>query len=854
MKRLVLIWLVVCASIWAQPVLADDVTVSVIETECFVRSERDGIFRLWLRTPNCHFTINNPTADTATVNLRLANLDPDVVMINNDIDPAITIDRREHRVRLTVTLSPGSKEIVVAPWYEYDDDWYFVALSDNQALGTIESNPVFTELINHINVVNPPFFTNSGDLISSSASTADVEEAYQAVADALSYSNVPMYAVPGNHDQITLSDDYIQEFGEGDYSFDYADTRFVGFSTGGDTPRGTVSSEQLTWLVTTLADSPTHQVALFHHAVTPPTWAKSTCCYEVDSVRDALASTLEGLGIDLAINGHSQGFDLNTTDQSFTQLITGGAGGQIAQPDGYHHFSLVHVTADGIEAIEHLKNNVKTGVDYFNNTGKSTQASAYLVNSGTVDLPSVRLKFKIKPNHSTVVVADDAGSIINTVHQQNLADYAVVYVDSSAPPDSAVTTTVNAFDYTTTIGTVDVQPSLWETTGTHQRRWTETVSDSTVSTDYKLYNLPIRRLFTLMVNNSVVGTALTTADGELEFSVHDDSLTREVYLQMRPQILPRTILTSATVSGQTTVRSLSASGIERASWLVSEPIQRLTWLALDPTQAPYVLATHSNANATTASLYTAKGRAIADEPLPVITNADQLELAVGDINGDDQQELLSWSDTQHRQLTLRQFDYATSVFTSLGEITLPRSTRAVKTVLGDFTADGIGDIVVVLKRAHHTELRLYSYQAGIITLVDKQRLTGMGNYFAVTLGYVTQASQPEILISSRRRLSIYNQTRSGLELFKRITWHKVMHGPMELLAVPVAASGLDTIVLASSADSRALLYDDGERNTIYPFGRSYHGGLTVSYLLNETTDQFASIVFGQPTSDQIVLY
>ncbi|MBI1877361.1 MAG: carboxypeptidase regulatory-like domain-containing protein, partial [Chloroflexi bacterium] len=97
---------------------------------------------------------------------------------------------------LTVGSSLGTDTQVRAVQVvaQYDDPFYFVVLGDPQAATNVPGQPMFEQMVDEINLINPSFVLVVGDLIENG--TAPEYEAYQAAINRL---QVPSYSVPGNH-------------------------------------------------------------------------------------------------------------------------------------------------------------------------------------------------------------------------------------------------------------------------------------------------------------------------------------------------------------------------------------------------------------------------------------------------------------------------------------------------------------------------------------------------------------------------------------------------------------------------------------------------------------------------------
>ena len=124
---------------------------------CFERET--GVVRL--TEPTCTLTVSADAVEE--VSFSFENVDPDSVEITSD-DLTLITERTSTALATSFTLA-GTATVIITPWYEIGDDLWFVAMSDNQASGTVETNPIFEDMLPLISAINPVFITNAGDLV-----------------------------------------------------------------------------------------------------------------------------------------------------------------------------------------------------------------------------------------------------------------------------------------------------------------------------------------------------------------------------------------------------------------------------------------------------------------------------------------------------------------------------------------------------------------------------------------------------------------------------------------------------------------------------------------------------------------
>jgi len=525
-----------------------------------------------MTTPTCTLTFSNVGTAVEPYSLTVENLDPDAVTVSN-YDTAIGLIRTKTTLQFTVAVEPGNTTTTIAPWHDPGSDFYVAAISDNQARGTVEANPVFQSVLRDIGIVNPAFYTDSGDLVQGSDDDSTLADMFQAVLDSANSISVPMYPIAGNHDYSPNLSIYTSYFGQPDYHFTYGSADFVALSTSIDASRGDVTTEQLQWLDTVLSgSSAAHRIVWFHHPLVVPSWGKPSCCFEDVVQRDALASVLDTGRADLVITGHSQGYDnrfltsgdIPSIQTGFSQLVTGGSGGHISQPHGQHHFTLLHVTPTGVEPSMISTDDFATAVSYSHNNGGSTTPQATVENSGNDDLPYIRLKFKLANQAASYVVTDNTGAHYTTFYTHNQGDYTVLYLEVAAPAHSSITYTVSPIggisattqNGTTLITNVATDPIL---------AWTETPSTSTEQTNYTISQLTPYQDVTVVMNEHVFLRTNSGSTGTISFSVQDHSVLRNFIVRITSDY-PTTIITVPANHGAPQVRLFDTTGHNLGNW------------------------------------------------------------------------------------------------------------------------------------------------------------------------------------------------------------------------------------------------------------------------------------------------
>lgn len=542
--------------------------------------------------PSCTFTITPSTA-TESIALSTENIDPDTVTANTVGDNlAISYDTT---VQLSGTLTQPTT-ITIEPWYEITDDLWFVAISDNQARGTVESNPVFEDMLPIINRINPPFLTNSGDLVQGSSNDETLNDMFAAVLGSLVDITVPMYPIAGNHDYDPGLATYQSYFGPIDYSYDVGPARLIALSTSGSSSKGTVSDDQLTWLDDELTSTDLQTIVTAHHAVSVPSWGSTECCYLDTTERDALAAVLDADQVGLLVAGHSQGYDyrfLTSSDVStivtgFNQLVTGGAGGNIKQPDGDFHFTLIHATPTAITPLPFYLTDTSLQFDETNNTGTKDRAIITSEFLGEVDLPYLRLKFDLRDQpDATYLISDAAGNYLS--YQSHLYDDHVILLTETAQSknttvdytasiaDQLHTGTTNTFDAdgyaqfaampsTTATNThINVEPSKLTTSLSEVNvtatgyQWIETPATRSVDTTYTVEDLSAATVISVYLNGDLE-KRVVSENGSASFTLSHNANQRQVEVVLQSSNVLDNIALAPASDGSAQIRFFKADG------------------------------------------------------------------------------------------------------------------------------------------------------------------------------------------------------------------------------------------------------------------------------------------------------
>lgn len=206
------------------------------------------------------------------------------------------------------------------------DSFQFAVMGDSQGHNEILSAALNASL-------GCEFIIHCGDLTPSGRGSE-----FDALAEVLAETDIPIFTTPGNHDVKDAGDAYyISRFAPMSYSFEYSGITFA-FVDSSDL---NISEEEIEWMKTLLSGA-NRKVVVTHASTYDPfgydhTLDPASC--------DRFQKFILDEDVDVVFTGHIHAFHqmkAETTDL----IITGGAGAPLV--DGVHHIVVANVSQDGI--------------------------------------------------------------------------------------------------------------------------------------------------------------------------------------------------------------------------------------------------------------------------------------------------------------------------------------------------------------------------------------------------------------------------------------------------------------------------------------------------------------------------
>ncbi len=282
--------------------------------------------------------------------------------------------------------------------------------------------PEFRQILQEINLINPEFILQTGDLVDNGQN----ESQYQTAQELLLESRVPMFITGGNHDLWYNGHDFwYRYFGtDMNYSFLYGNTRFVGLEMY-DIPSKTYTADQMSWLTgnlnTSIQAGETGRIIFTHY----------------DESRQLTGDFVDQYAVDGIVYGHTH---LNGED--FTGLRSASKLNTSYTMNDNGEYRLIEVqngriVSNPVLEFRHLRTNIAPA-----NDGTSWKVQATITNQNDVDLEDLMVKLNLKDQGLFQV---DGGTTLQQVaYSEGGQNKRVFYIHVDVPSNSSRTVTVTS--------------------------------------------------------------------------------------------------------------------------------------------------------------------------------------------------------------------------------------------------------------------------------------------------------------------------------------------------------------------------------------------------------------------------
>lgn len=236
----------------------------------------------------------------------------------------------------------------------------FAVLGDNRGGWDGWIEPVFHKIVAEIRIARPELVVNTGDMICGRVGEELLRKQWVNYKEAIANIGAPVHHVPGNHDiEDEVSARLWKELWGPTYRvFDHAGCRFILMDTESlglnlEMMHERIGQAQFRWLADQLTSAGQRPVFVFlHRPLFPSGYYKDACLDAFPAERDRLHKLFvqHRHQIQAVFMGHEHRYHFHQRD-GIRYYITGGGGawphGE-AEEGGFHHYLLVHVSAQGI--------------------------------------------------------------------------------------------------------------------------------------------------------------------------------------------------------------------------------------------------------------------------------------------------------------------------------------------------------------------------------------------------------------------------------------------------------------------------------------------------------------------------
>lgn len=853
---------------------------SITYNDCYLLSRTDNNLAIRLQGLEANITITGAAGQT--YNFSVQNLDPDYVLVNSYT--AGSISRSANNISFQTTIISDPQTITISPWYEPTDDFYFVALSDNQPSSGTEVNSIFSDFVENINTINPYFVINAGDTVAGSSDEATLEQMYQAYTAALNNAAMPFFSTPGNHDDDGHDlEDYEQYLGEYNSDFDFANTHFsLTSSVDYTSSYGFMSETNRNYLQSSLsASTRPNKIAIFHHPILLPAWA--TVGFSDEGNRNTVAQILDEQGIDLLINGHIHGYDytfltsamIPTITTGYYQLLTGGAGGTLYKDEGYYHFTLQHVQGEQISHSVIQRNDFYVSQAYLNNNnGTEDSSSIRVYNDDMVDWPWVRLKFKLSPEAEHIYAYDESGNYYS-VQEKMLDSYHVAYLETSLPAQSEKTFTVakktkihegitntvyidgevsysvepaNSATETglTVIPSVDateIEIDTWNRDGDYYKKWTSSSPTSKQILNFVIGDLADDYLYRFKVNGALKNKAYPDANGQISLSYTTKQDDNTFELLKENSWLPQDIAVIPASAGGPQVRLFNNEGdLVLQFYALNKDWQggyNILQADINGDREAEIIVASKAGLTPKIALYNTDGQLLAEKKIFHENHKHGLTVKAGDVDGNGKQEIIVAPEgSGNNQVKIYRYnEIKEKLKLVVSKKVYPSSfIGGIDIATGDINDDNKADIIVAP----------YSGQASVkIFKFASSRLKALGQineYFSTeyngtstAIGNIDKKGRAEIVLapkSNGNQLKIYRLKGENLELIKKKNIN--FASGYNLAVADLTGNFRDEIILAPAENGSSIhVYQYNKQkkvellDKITPYGNGYINGMNI---------------------------
>lgn len=839
MRKFAILLIIICSGIWMQRAAAANLSYS----GCWQADNTNNILEVRLTSFNCEITFDNQVGlSQETWQVSVPFIDPDYFSISGD-DNLSGVSRDADSLAFQTTINAGElKKITIEPWYAPAGDWYFVAYSDPQPSSTQAYDPVHEEIINQLAIINPYFSIIAGDLTSGDSSAELQTINFSNFLNLMHNTTASWFSVPGNHDVEAGISLYEQYIGPSYYSFDFQNTHFTAASTEETANPGSILDPEYSWLeydLSTTVNSE-HKICFWHRPLVPASWSTSSVILEASNAL-TLTNLLQNQGVELLFSGHNHGYDAQDLG-GFQQIISGGAGGNINQPNGKNNYILFNVnTTDITPQVIYTDEFPLHLTEYNNNDGTEEQSTIMVYNDSAADWPWVRLKFKVTSDIQNPYAYDENGDYLN-FNRQVFADYQVAYIETDITADSTKTiyfgknnllqpgliNTIRAngeVSYNSQPVSIHTAVNLTATPAEDSsiitlgnwseatREWQEKAHSSSTVTNYQLSNLASNKSYIVFVNDKIYLKQYTDNSGNLDFSYQGIERRRNFKVITDPEWHATELLTIPAQHGGPQVQRYNQSGEMLGQFFAYSESNIGSYeifnADINGDQQGEIITLPSDFYKSQMKVFTAEGIELAQKNLYANDYRNGVNLEFADIDGNGKAEILAAKKNGNRIKLLR-YSTENNQIKEILETRIYASdfTGGIDIKTADIDGDGSLEIIAS-PDSGMAPIKIFDWQNGNLHLSAKLD-QAFNDYSGVSLAAadLNKDGKAEIMIAplsgtENVRVKAYRITATGK--FKLLTKKRAAHA--------TAFSGLKIYSADINEDYKAELFAS---STLYP--------------------------------------
>ena len=231
----------------------------------------------------------------------------------------------------------------------YAERFDFAVFGDNRGDRPPEQPPVFSKMLEEMNLFRPIFGFNTGDMILGyTDDSALIEREWDVYDSVTAIFKSPIYHVPGNHDiwDSVSYRIYRRRFGRTYYAFDTLGSLFIVLNSDEPGYREIISPPQLEWFRKLLERARGRYRHIFVFIHRPLFWETKTSKWWMENIHPMLKRA----GVDVVFAGHWHVYEADEID-GIRYVVSGGAGAHIGRyPEAgyFYHYLIVMVDGDSV--------------------------------------------------------------------------------------------------------------------------------------------------------------------------------------------------------------------------------------------------------------------------------------------------------------------------------------------------------------------------------------------------------------------------------------------------------------------------------------------------------------------------